>query len=128
MKGKIFVLDLLKNDHIIEEKKEFKLKKDHEDSCALKKFQVKEENKNASEKPLKSHKKCNISIRKSTRHKDAKACEKGINSTMQKFKSNPDAASSKKDIDKKYNQCKKKKKIFSKKLDTHKRYLVKEEC
>jgi hypothetical protein len=41
-------------------KEEFKLKDDHEDSGALKKFQVKEENKDASEKPLKSHKKCNI--------------------------------------------------------------------
>jgi hypothetical protein len=38
--------------------------------------------------------------------KDAKACEKGINSTMKKFKSNQNAPSPKKDIDKKYNQNK----------------------
>jgi hypothetical protein len=58
MKAKRFVLDLMKNDYIIEEKKEkFKLKEDHENSGALKKFQVKKENKDASEKPLKSHKK-----------------------------------------------------------------------
>jgi predicted transposase YbfD/YdcC len=44
--------------------------------------------------------------------KDAKACEKGINSTMKKFKSNLNAASPKKDSDKKYNQNKRKKNKF----------------
>jgi hypothetical protein len=55
---------------------------------------------------LKVIKKCNVSIRKSTRHKDAKTCDKRINSTMKKFKSNQNAPSPKKDIDKKYNQNK----------------------
>jgi hypothetical protein len=76
IKGKRFVLDLMKNDHIIEEKKELKFKEDRENSGALKKFQVKEENEYACEKPPKSHNKCNVSTIKSTRHKDTKACDK----------------------------------------------------
>ncbi|CAJ2639257.1 unnamed protein product [Trifolium pratense] len=79
IKGKRFVLDLMKNDHIIEEKKELKFKEDREDSGILKKFQVKEENKYACEKSPKSHNKCNVSTMKSTRHKDAKACDKKKN-------------------------------------------------
>jgi hypothetical protein len=66
----------MKNDHIIEEKKELKFKEDRENSGALKKFQVKEENEYACEKPPKSHNKCNVSTIKSTRHKDTKACDK----------------------------------------------------
>jgi hypothetical protein len=76
IKGKRFVLVLMKNDHIFEEKKELKFKEDREDSGALKKFQVKEENEYACEKPPKSHNKCNVSTIKSTRHKDTKACDK----------------------------------------------------
>ncbi|CAJ2644827.1 unnamed protein product [Trifolium pratense] len=79
IKGKRFVLDLMKNDHIIEEKKELKFKEDREDSDILKKFQVKEENKYACEKSPKSHNKCNVSTMKSTMHKDAKACDKKKN-------------------------------------------------
>ncbi|CAJ2645171.1 unnamed protein product [Trifolium pratense] len=79
IKDKRFVLDLMKNDHIIEEKKELKFKEDREDSGILKKFQVKEKNKYACEKSPKSHNKCNVSTMKSTRHKDAKACDKKKN-------------------------------------------------
>ncbi|CAJ2670055.1 unnamed protein product [Trifolium pratense] len=61
------------------EKKELKFKEDRKDSGILKKFQVKEENKYACEKSPKSHNKCNVSTIKSTRHKDAKACDKKKN-------------------------------------------------